>query len=269
MDIRALIFDVNGTLIDIETDEHMEQAYRAIAHFLTYQGITMHRWEVHDLYFQIMKEQFETRKEAYPEFDVVAVWREVLRRHASDYTRSLPDGKLQQLPLLIAELHRGISRKRLCLFPQELEVLDRLRERYPLAVVSDAQSAYAIPELRAVGLLEYFDPVIISGDYGYRKPDARLFQRALDGLKISADKVIFIGNDRYRDIFRAQQLGMKTVLFCSDQGTGRSDEAEPDYIIYQFGELLQALEFLGTRCAKSTNQKVARHLEGEYSDEPR
>jgi hypothetical protein len=39
MKIRALLFDVNGTLIDIETDEWMEQVYRAIAHFLTYQGI--------------------------------------------------------------------------------------------------------------------------------------------------------------------------------------------------------------------------------------
>jgi len=34
----------------------------------------------------------------------------------------------------------------------------------------DAQTAYAVPELRAVGLHEYFDPIVISGDYGYRKP---------------------------------------------------------------------------------------------------
>jgi putative hydrolase of the HAD superfamily len=33
MDIRALLFDVNGTLIDIETDEGLEEIYRAIAHF--------------------------------------------------------------------------------------------------------------------------------------------------------------------------------------------------------------------------------------------
>jgi hypothetical protein len=43
MEIRALLLDVNGTLIDIETDEHMEEAYRAIAHFLTYLGIALHR----------------------------------------------------------------------------------------------------------------------------------------------------------------------------------------------------------------------------------
>ena len=53
MDIRALIFDVNSTLIDIETDEGMEEAYRTISHFLTYQGIMLHRWEVRDLYMLI------------------------------------------------------------------------------------------------------------------------------------------------------------------------------------------------------------------------
>src|SRR5258708_382359 len=83
MEIRALLFDVNGTLIDIETDEWMEEAYRAIAHFLTYQGIALHRGEVRELYFQIMKEQFSSSEERYPEFDVVAVLRELLLRCAT------------------------------------------------------------------------------------------------------------------------------------------------------------------------------------------
>jgi putative hydrolase of the HAD superfamily len=243
MDIRALIFDINGTLIDIETDERMEQAYRAIGHFLTYQGVTLHRWEVLDRYFQIMKEQFARSTETYPEFDVVAVWREVLERHASDFTRALAPEKLRQMPLVLAELQRGISRKRLTVFPQVLEVLSQLRKRYPLAVVSDAQSAYALPELRAVGLHEYFDPVIISGDYGYRKPDARLFQKALDGLQVSPGQAIFIGNDGYRDIFGARQLGMKTILFRRAQDMTRPNEAEPDYIIREFAELTRALDF--------------------------
>src|ERR1700688_3918938 len=174
MEIRALLFDVNGTLIDIETDEWMDEAYRAVAHFLTYQGIGLHRGEVRTLYFQIMKEQFAASKEVYPEFDVVAVWREVLRRHATEYTRSLKSEKLLQMPLFLAELQRGISRKRLVAFPQTQEMLAQLKARYRLAVVSDAQSAYGLPELRAAGLAHYFASVIVSGDYGYRKPDPRL-----------------------------------------------------------------------------------------------
>src|ERR1700720_300388 len=102
MEIRALLFDVNGTLIDIETDEWMDEAYRAVAHFLTYQGIALGRGEVRDLYFQIMKEQFAASREVYPEFDVVGVWREVIRRYATEYTRSLEPGKLLRMPLFLA-----------------------------------------------------------------------------------------------------------------------------------------------------------------------
>src|SRR6266852_6367216 len=133
MEIRALLFDVNGTLIDIETDEWMEEAYRAVAHFLTYQGISLHRGEVRDLYFLIMKEQFAASHETYPEFDAVAVWREVIRRYATDYTRSLDPQKLQQMPLFLAEVHRGISRKRLVAFPQTQEALCDLKTRYRMA----------------------------------------------------------------------------------------------------------------------------------------
>jgi putative hydrolase of the HAD superfamily len=247
MEIRALLFDVNGTLIDIETDERMEEAYRAIAHFLTYQGIALHRGEVRDLYFQIMKEQFAASKEIYPEFDVVAVWREVLRRHATEYTRSLGPEKLLQMPLFLAELQRGISRKRLVAFPQTHEVLTQLKTNHRLAVVSDAQSAYGLSELRAVGLADYFAPIIISGDYGYRKPDPRLFQAALTGLQVRPEQAIFVGNDRFRDILAARRVGMKTILFCPHGNPGGSPETEPDYILYQYADLPRAIEFFAAR----------------------
>jgi putative hydrolase of the HAD superfamily len=248
MGIRALLFDVNGTLIDIETDEWMEEAYRAIAHYLTYQGIALHRGEVRDLYFQIMKEQFAASAEIYPEFDVVKVWREVLRRYATDYTQSLGPEKLLHMPLFLAELQRGISRKRLVAFPQTEEILAELKTRYRLAVVSDAQSAYGLPELQAVGLADYFSPIIISGDYGYRKPDPRLFQAALAKLQVRPEEAIFVGNDRFRDVLGARQVGMKTILFCPNGIHGESPgAAEPDYILYHYADLPRAIEFFATR----------------------
>jgi putative hydrolase of the HAD superfamily len=247
MEIRALLFDVNGTLIDIETDEWMEESFRAVAHFLTYQGIALRRGEVRDLYFQIMKEQFAATKEVYPEFDVVAVWREALRRSATAYTRSLEPEKLLQMPLFLAELQRGVSRKRLAAFPQTQEILAQLNMSHRLAVVSDAQSAFGLPELRAVGLADYFNPIVISGDYGYRKPDARLFQAALTELKVRPEEAIFVGNDRFRDVQGARQVGMKTILFCPNGNPSGSAGAEPDYILYQYADLPRAIEFFSSQ----------------------
>jgi hypothetical protein len=40
---------------------------------------------------------------------------------------------------------------------------------------------------------------------------------------------------------------MKTILFAPNQGIAQPNGAEPDYIIHQFAEVLQALDFLAAR----------------------
>ena len=241
MDIRAVAFDVNGTLVRILTDDGMEQIFRSIAHFLTYQGIDLHRHQVRDLYFQIMKEQQQASPEQHPEFDAVGIWRSIIQAHRTEFTRALPAEKLEQMPLFLAEMYRGISRCRLRLYPHVREVLDVLRERYPLAVVTDAQSAYARAELHKVGLLDYFDPIVVSGNHGYRKPDRRLFQLALDEMGVPAEHALYVGNDMHRDIFGAQEAGMMTVMVESDQGADVHLDCVPDYTMTDLRDLLTIL----------------------------
>ncbi len=242
MDIQAVAFDVNGTLVRIVTEDGMDQIFRSAAHFLTYQGIDLRRHQVRDLYFQTMKEQQRGSSEGYPEFDAVGIWRSIIEGHATDFTRTLPVEKLEQMPLFLAEMSRGISRRRLGLYPHVRQVLDVLRERYPLAVVTDAQSAYAGGELYKVGLLDYFDPIVVSGDHGYRKPDRRLFEFALDGMKVRAENTLYVGNDMHRDIFGARQADMTTVMFESDQEAHVHVDCAPDYTITDFRDLLKILD---------------------------
>ena len=52
-----------------------------------------------------------------------------------------------------------------------------------------------------------------------------------------------MGNDIYNDVHGAQKLGMKTVFFRSNQGLQEKEGVEPDYIIYNFPELLKAVRF--------------------------
>jgi phosphoglycolate phosphatase-like HAD superfamily hydrolase len=63
MDIRAVLFDVNGTLVDIVTDEGMEQIFRSASHLLTYQGIDLRRHQLRDLYFHHVKAQQDASAE--------------------------------------------------------------------------------------------------------------------------------------------------------------------------------------------------------------
>ncbi len=246
MKIEGILFDINGTLIDIHTDEHYEEIYRSLGNFLSYHGIGIDRWALKDEYFSIMSEQKKARGESYPEFDVVEVWREFLRRR-SGLTESLPRRIIESMPLFMAQMFRSISLFRLQLYPDVRAALDELSGRFRLAALSDAQSAWAMHEIRAMGIDHYFSPIIVSGDLGFRKPDRRIFELALTGMRLSAKNVIFVGNDMFRDIYGARFCGMKTVFFSSNQGRKSADGVEPDYIIYRFAELLQAVEFFKAR----------------------
>jgi putative hydrolase of the HAD superfamily len=241
MDIHAVAFDVNGTLVHILTEEEMPQIFRSAGHFLTYQGVDLRRHDVRDLYFRFMKEQQRSSPEEYPEYDAVAIWARIIEENATDFTRALPAQKLAQLPLMLAELARGVSRRRLALYPHVREVLDVLRRHFPLAVVTDAQSAYARAELHKVAILDYFDPIVVSGDYGYRKPDHRLFDTAASALGVAAANMLYVGNDMHRDVYGAREAGMTTVMFDSDQGTKHHLDCVPDHTITDHRDLLKIL----------------------------
>jgi len=243
MNIRGIIFDVNGTLLDIYTNEWHDDVYRVLSNLLSYQGIALAPNDIKNKYFEIMKEQRAASGERHREFDVTGIFRRIILDHATDFTRALPKEKYEQLPILLAEAHRAASRFRLQPYPGVEDTIRQLHLKYKLAIISDAQTPYALPELHAAGLSGYFDPIIISGDIGYRKPDQRLFSAALHAMKMDASEVLHVGNDMYRDIYGAQVLKMKTVFFKTNQGQQEKEGVKPDYIIYKFPELLNAIQF--------------------------
>ena len=239
MTIKGILFDLYGTLIDIDTDESLEEIYRGIAHYLTYHGVYLHRWEVRDRYYEIMKRQKEEGGEEYPEINVEAIWNSFLGQEGI----GAPLAR-RKLALILAQLYRAISRKRLQLYPDVKRVLDELRVTYRMALVSDAQPCYALPEMKAVGLEGYFDPIIISAYYGFRKPDTRLIKKALDTMKLGPAEVICVGNDMYRDIFGASQLGIKAIFIDSNQGAKAHENVTPDYFAHRFEDVLKGVEVL-------------------------
>jgi hypothetical protein len=75
---------------------------------------------------------------------------------------------------------------------------------------------------------------VISSDHGYRKPDRRLFQFALDGMGVAAENAVYVGNDMHRDIFERGRPACPTVMFESGQGTSAYLDCVPDYQDHRF-----------------------------------
>lgn len=236
---RGIIFDVNGTLIDILTDEYHDDLYRITAAFLSYSGVFIEPEQLRERYFYLNREQRRRNPEEFPEFDAVRIFHDIIMDKIQ-----LDEVTAGQYAVSAAQLFRAASLRKLQLYPGVKEIMEHLKLHYRLAAVSDGQSAWALPELRRCQLEQYFSQVIISGDLGFRKPDKRIFDLALDALKLSPQEVIFVGNDMYRDIYGAHNAGMRTVFFKSNQGDWEFRRVEPDYIIYDFRELANALAFL-------------------------
>ncbi len=242
MAIKAVIFDLYGTLIEIETDEGMEELWRTIAHFFTYHGVDFRRWDLKELFFDIMRKQKAASGELYAEMNMVQIWLEIMLR--KEVKPPLDGRSLESIAITLTELFRGISRKRLALYQDVHSVLKKLKERFTLGMVSDAQAQFAIPEMTILGIHDFFHPIAISGDFGYRKPDPRLFIRVLDELGVNPNEAIFVGNDMFRDIFGAKQVGIATLLFKSGQGEQTYKNTEPEYIAYTFAQVLDGVNFL-------------------------
>ena len=240
--IKGIIFDLNGTLIDISTDEWSEEVYRMTACFLGYSGVIVSPEELRENYFSLNKEQRRRSPEAFPEFDVVKIFHDIILKRVP-----MTENNAGKLAVSAAQVYRAASLKRLQLYPGVKEVLTDLKLRFKLAAVSDGQSAWALPELNMAGLTEFFDRgATVSGDWGFRKPDKRMFETALDELGLLPEETLLVGNDLFRDIYGGNEMGMKTVFFRSNQGDWENKLGRPDYIIYSFYELPAAIDFLSS-----------------------
>jgi putative hydrolase of the HAD superfamily len=96
------------------------------------------------------------------------------------------------------------------------ELLVRLGARYRLGLVTNGTSATQRGKLASLEIEELFDPVIVSEEVGFRKPDARIFHAAIANWNLPIEEVLFIGDDPISDIEGARVAGMQAVRVGGD-----------------------------------------------------
>jgi putative hydrolase of the HAD superfamily len=96
-------------------------------------------------------------------------------------------------------------------------VLARLRaDGFVLGVVSNASSDLA-DFLRDLGVAGFFDFIVASAAEGTKKPDPRLFARALGIAGAAPDEVLHVGDLALEDVLGARRAGLDAVLI--DRGS--------------------------------------------------
>jgi putative hydrolase of the HAD superfamily len=93
------------------------------------------------------------------------------------------------------------------LYPEVPEVLEQLRPRFQLAVISNFDGRLRFI-LQHLGISKYFSYVFISSELGADKPDPEIFRRALKIMHLNADEVLHVGDDPERDWKAAAAAGL-------------------------------------------------------------
>jgi len=93
------------------------------------------------------------------------------------------------------------------LYPEVPEVLEQLRPRFQLAIISNFDGRLRFI-LHHLGISNYFSYIFISSELGADKPDPEIFRRALKLIHLNADEVLHVGDDPERDWNAASAAGL-------------------------------------------------------------
>ncbi|MDN3505549.1 MAG: HAD-IA family hydrolase [Rhabdochlamydiaceae bacterium] len=95
-----------------------------------------------------------------------------------------------------------------------VSIIEQLKKGgYKVALLSNVDP-YRFKIVNELGHYEFFEPVILSCDFGIRKPDIRLFQILFDKLEQKGEDCLFIDNKK-QNVVVGRKLGMDGIVFES------------------------------------------------------
>lgn len=258
--VRAVMFDVYGTMLisgsgDVGTiaaapGHAFSQACATVGLTLRVPGDEAAKQLVNVI--KSVQEESRSRGIRYPEVDILAVWRQTLANLCKQGDLDTGTEDVERMAIEYEVRANPVWK-----MPGLKRCLDRLvRADLQLGIISNAQffTPLLFPAVLQQTLPELgfrVDLCFYSFEHGCAKPDLFLYEMArksLDGRGISADQVLYVGNDMLNDVMPAQAVGFKTALFAGDGRSLRLREdddrvagAQANVVITELDQLLDVL----------------------------
>lgn len=130
--------------------------------------------------------------------------------------------------------------------PEVPDVLKAIRQMgLKIGIISNVNSRGQVPKnLTDYKIKQFFDPIVLSSEYGRRKPDPAIFHQAARLAQVPASACVHVGDRIARDVVGAKRAGFGvTVQIRHDYDHGEEDVgADPDYLIDTMTPLIGILE---------------------------
>ena len=101
-------------------------------------------------------------------------------------------------------------------------------------------------KLAEYGIARYFDPILTSSNFGWRKPNERIFLECARLLGLPPAGCAYVGDTISRDVIGARRAGYGLAIqiksFLTTKADKETDVEPPDAIIQDLREVLDVME---------------------------
>lgn len=207
---KNYIFDLYGTLVDINTDEESFEFWYKLSLFYSFKGAKYTPEDLKITYdSKVKKLQESFTNTIYPDFPLEKIFKELYEDKAV-----VPSDELIEDT---AHVFRTLSIKYLKLYDGAIELLRCLKESgKKIYLLSNAQRIFTSYEMRVLDIEKYFDDIFFSSDYNICKPEKTFFDALLTKHNINVNESIMIGNDSICDIDGAKSVGLSSLYIHSN-----------------------------------------------------
>ena len=203
--IKNIFFDLDRTLWDFEKNSELV---------------------LDEIFFEFnLKEKIGAQKEIFineykkinetlwNQYRIGKIKKEFLRYSRFKQTLELFNYYNKNLSIEISDYYVKECPKKKNLFPNTIKILDYLKNKYNLHIITNGFEEVQIIKLKSSGLSDYFDQIITSEKIGVKKPDPKIFSFALTSAKANKANSIMIGDGLKVDILGAESFGIRAVYF--------------------------------------------------------
>ena len=106
-----------------------------------------------------------------------------------------------------------ISPKQTNLFPNTIEILEYLQNKYNLYIITNGFKEVQFVKLKNTNLYKYFKKVFTSEMIGVQKPNSKFFEYSIKHTNSKKDESIVVGDDLNVDIIGARNFGLDQIYF--------------------------------------------------------
>jgi YjjG family noncanonical pyrimidine nucleotidase len=125
------------------------------------------------------------------------------------------------------------------MLPGAVPLLDALSRRATLGLLTNGLAAVQRPRIARAELDVFFAGIFISEEIGAQKPERAAFHAALRGLHVSAEEVLYVGDDPVSDMTGARAAGLTTCWYNPSSRLYPNSEEKPDFVVARLDELLR------------------------------